>query len=190
MSFNADGSLETADTSSATPTGSINLTIPWSAASGLGSQTIAVNMGTVGTTSGVTQFNAASALSSTVDGSPYGSVTGVTIGNDGTVTAQFSNGLSQAVYKVPIATFANEDGLAQVSGNAYVATQDSGAASVNQATSGAAGSIQSKSLEASTVDLSTEFTNLITAQQAYGAAARIVTTADQMMQTLEQLPST
>jgi flagellar hook protein FlgE len=40
------------------------------------------------------------------------------------------------------------------------------------------------------VDLSSEFTNLITAQNAYSAAARIVTTADQMMQTLEQIPAT
>jgi flagellar hook protein FlgE len=189
MSFNADGTLANADTSASTPTGNISLTIPWSAASGLGSQTISVNMGTVGTTSGVTQFDAASSLSSSENGSPFGNVTGVSVGTDGTVTAQFSNGLSQAVYKVPVATFANEDGLAPVSGNAYTATQSSGSANVNLAASGSAGSIQSKSLEGSTVDLSTEFTNLITAQNAYGAAARIITTADQMMQTLEQVPT-
>ena len=59
-------------------------------------------MGTVGSTNGVTQFDAASAVSGqTVDGSPFGSVTGVTVGNDGTVTAQFSNGLSQNVYQIP-----------------------------------------------------------------------------------------
>ena len=52
-----------------------------------------------------------------------------------------------------------------------------------------AGGIASQSLEASTVDLATEFTNLITTQRAYSASARIVTTADQMLQQLEQLPS-
>ncbi len=58
------------------------------------------------------------------------------IGKDGTVTAQFSNGLSQDVFKIPIATFAtNADGLAQVNGNAYVSTKASGAANVNEAAS-------------------------------------------------------
>ena len=105
------------------------------------------------------------------------------------MTAQFSNGLTQNVYKVPVATFTNPDGLGQMSGNAYAATQSSGAPNINLADSGNAGSIQSKSLEGSTVDLATEFTNLITTQRAYSACARIVTTADQMLQELEQLPT-
>jgi flagellar hook protein FlgE len=166
------------------------VTIPWAASTGLASQTLSVNLGTVGSSSGLTQYDTASSLgSSPTDGSAFGSVTGVTIAKDGTVTAQFSNGLSQAVYKVPIATFTNPDGLGQVNGNAYIATKDSGAANVNLANSGAAGGIASQSLEASTVDLATEFTNLITTQRAYSASARIVTTADQMLQELEQLPS-
>ena len=105
------------------------------------------------------------------------------------MTAQFSNGLSQNVYKVPVATFTNPDGLAQMNGNAYIATKGSGTANVNLANSGGAGGIAAQSLEASTVDLATEFTNLITTQRAYSASARIVTTADQMLQQLEQLPT-
>jgi flagellar hook protein FlgE len=123
------------------------------------------------------------------DGSSFGNVTGVTVSKDGTVTAQFSNGLSQSVYKVPIATFTNPNGLGQVNGNAYVSTRASGAASVNLANTGSAGGIAARSLEASTVDLATEFTNLITTQRAYSASARIITTADQMLQQLEQLPT-
>jgi flagellar hook protein FlgE len=126
---------------------------------------------------------------STVNGSPFGSVTGVTVAKDGTVTAQFSNGLSQDVYKIPVATFANPDGLAQVSGNAYIANKASGAANINVANSGSAGGIASQSLEGSTVDLAAEFTNLITTQRAYSASARIITTVDQMLQQLEQLPT-
>jgi flagellar hook protein FlgE len=190
VSFNSDGTLKNVD--GATPaSGTFNLTIPWAASTGLASQAVAVNLGTVGGTSGLTQFDTASSLNGTSpDGSSFGNVTGVTIGKDGTVTAQFSNGLSQNVYKVPIATFTNPDGLGQVNGNAYVATKASGAASVNQANTGSAGGISSNSLEASTVDLATEFTNLITTQRAYSASARIITTADQMLQQLEQLPST
>jgi flagellar hook protein FlgE len=189
VTFNSDGTLNNVN-GAATPSGTFNLTIPWAASTGLSAQTVAVNLGTVGGTSGLTQFDTASTLNGTSpDGSSFGNVTGVTVSKDGTVTAQFSNGLSQDVYKVPVATFTNPDGLAQVNGNAYVATKSSGAANVNLANTGAAGSIAAQSLEGSTVDLATEFTNLITTQRAYSASARIITTADQMLQQLEQLPS-
>ena len=190
VSFNTDGSL--ANVNGASPaSGAFNLTIPWAASTGLASQSVAVSLGTPNSTSGLTQFDTPSSFTgANPNGSPFGSVTGVTVATDGTVTAQFSNGLSQDVYKIPLATFASADGLGQVSGNAYVATKSSGAADVNLANTGPAGSVASNSLEASTVDLATEFTNLITTQRAYSASARIVTTADQMLQELEQLPST
>jgi len=189
VSFNSDGTLKNVN-GAAPASGTFNLTIPWAASTGLASQAIAVNLGSVGGTSGLTQFDTASTLNGTSpDGSSFGNVTGVTVSKDGTVTALFSNGLSQAVYKIPIATFTNPDGLGQVNGNAYVATRGSGAASVNLANTGAAGGIAAQSLEASTVDLATEFTNLITTQRAYSASARIITTVDQMLQQLEQLPT-
>ena len=188
MSFNSDGTLANADTSAATPTGSINVTIPWAASSGLQPQTISVDMGTVGTSNGVTQFASASSLtSSTVDGSLFGSLSGVTIDASGFVTANFSNGLSQKIYKLPVATFSNPNGLTAVSGNAYVASNNSGTPTINEASTGGAGKIQSNSLEASTVDLATEFTNLITTQRAYQASTRIVSTASDMLQQLMQM---
>ncbi len=189
VTFNSDGSLANVD-GAAPASGSFSVTVPWAATTGLGSQTIAVSLGSVNGTSGLTQFDAASSLNGTaISGSPFGSVTGVTVAKDGTVSAQFSNGLTQNVYKVPVATFTNPDGLAQMNGNAYIATKGSGTANINLANSGGAGGIAAQSLEASTVDLATEFTNLITTQRAYSASARIVTTADQMLQLLEQLPS-
>ena len=190
VSFNSDGTL--ANVNGAAPaSGTVSMTLPWNiATSGLSPQTMSVNLGTIGSTSGLTQFDTGSTLNgTTVDGSAFGTVTGVTVAKDGTVTAQFSNGLSQDVYKVPLATFTNEDGLGQVSGNAYIGTKASGTANINLANSGPAGTIQSQSLEGSTVDLATEFTNLITTQRAYSASARIITTADQMLQQLEQLPT-
>jgi flagellar hook protein FlgE len=189
IDFNSDGTL--ANINGASPaSSSFALTLPWSAASGLGTQNVNVNLGTIGGTSGLTQFDTASSLNAvTTDGSAFGTVTGVSVDKDGTVTAQFSNGLSQSVFKVPLATFTNPDGLMQLSGNAYIATKSSGAANINLANTGSAGAIQSQSLEGSTVDLATEFTNLITTQRAYSASARIITTADQMLQQLEQLPT-
>lgn len=185
VTFNTDGSLKTVDGAA---TGTFNLNIPWATSTGLSAQAIAINLGTVNSTTGLTQFDSTSALNGTsLDGSLFGSVTGVNIGKDGTVTAQFSNGLSQDVFKIPIATFTNPDGLAQVNGNAYVSTKASGAANVNEAASGNAGAVSAQSLEASTVDLASEFTNLITTQRAYSASARIITTANEMLQVLERL---
>jgi flagellar hook protein FlgE len=189
VSFNTDGTMQNVN-GAAPASGSFNLSIPWAASTGLAAQTVAVNLGTVGGTDGLTQFDSASTLNGTSpDGSPFGAITGVTVAKDGTVTAQFSNGLSQNVYKIPVATFTNPDGLGQVNGDAYIATKPSGPANINLADTGAAGGIAANSLEASTVDLATEFTNLITTQRAYSASARIVTTADQMLQQLEQLPT-
>jgi flagellar hook protein FlgE len=190
MSFNSDGTLATADTSSATPTGSVNITIPWSTSSGLAAQTVSLNMGTVGSSNGVTQFDSASTMTnSTVDGALFGSLSGVTIDQDGFVTANFSNGLSQKIYQLPLATFTNPNGLQAASGNAYQASATSGVATVSEANSGGAGSIDSNSLEASTVDLATEFTNLITTQRAYEASSKIITTAAQMLDQLMQMQS-
>ena len=188
MSFNLDGTLKNADNTASPAVGSINVTIPWAASSGLSSQTVSVNMGTVDSSDGVTQYESPSALSSSsVDGALFGSLAGVQIDGNGYVTAQFTNGLSQKVFKLPIATFANPNGLSAVSGNAYAVSKDSGTPSLSEANTGGAGSIQSSALESSTVDLAGEFTNLITTQRAYSASARIVTTASQMLDQLLQM---
>jgi flagellar hook protein FlgE len=191
MKFNSDGTLATADASSATPTGTVDVTVPWDpATSGLQPQTVTLNLGTVGNSDGLTQFDSASALvNSSVNGALFGNLTGVNVDTNGVVTAQFSNGLIQKIYKLPIATFSNANGLSAVSGNAYAVTNQSGNAIVGEANTGGAGSIQSSSLESSTVDLAAEFTNLITTQRAYSASARIITTADQMLQRLDQIPT-
>lgn len=191
MSFNSDGTLANANDSASPATGDISLTIPWSASSGLSSQTVTINMGTVGSSNGMTQFDSPSTLTNAaVDGASVGSLTGVTVGTNGDVTAQYSNGLNQVIFQVPVATFTNPDGLTAVSGTAYQANNNTGVPILNTPGTGSAGSIESSELENSTVDINTEFTNLITSQNAYSAAARIITTADQMLQTLDQIPAT
>ncbi len=195
MTFNSDGTLAgitntTGGSSTASADGTVGITVPWVASSGLQSQAITLNMGTLNTSNGVTQFDSPSSLSSsTVDGSLFGSLSGVTVDTSGYVTANFSNGLSQKIYKLPIATFSNPNGLTAVSGNAYQASNSSGVATINEASTGGAGAIASSSLEASTVDLATEFTNLITTQRAYQASSKIITTASQMLDQLLQMPS-
>jgi len=191
MVFNSDGSLQsvTPTGGSASTTGAVSINIPWdSTTSGLSPQDLTVNMGTLGGSDGLTQFDTTSTLTSAnVDGAVYGNVNGISIASDGTVSANFSNGLTQAVFKIPLATFANPDGLSEVSGNAFAATPGSGTPVVNVASTGGSGTINSKELEGSTVDLATEFTNLITTQRAYSACSRIVTTASQMLDELLQM---
>ncbi len=86
-----------------------------------------------------------------------------------------------------MATFSNPDGLAATSGNAYATSNNSGTPTISEADTGGAGTIKSKSLEGSTVDLASEFTNLITTQRAYSASARIITTASTMLDQLLQV---
>ncbi|HEY0282652.1 MAG TPA: flagellar hook protein FlgE [Rhizomicrobium sp.] len=191
VTFNSDGSL--ADVvptggGAAPATGSVSVDIPWSASSGLAAQTISINMGKVNGTDGITQYdNSSTMVSSTVDGALFGSLSGISVDANGIVTAQFSNGLSQAVYKIPLATFSNPNGLSEASGNAYLTSVASGSPTITEADLGGAGTIQSKTLEGSTVDLASEFTNLITTQRAYSASAKIITTASSMLDDLLQM---
>jgi flagellar hook protein FlgE len=191
MTFNSDGTLATVasnDGSSTVTGGSIALNIPWSSASGLTSQPLTINMGTLNSSSGVTQYDSASTLvSSNVDGALFGNLTGVSIGTNGIVTANFSNGLSENIYQVPLATFSDPDGLTAVSGNSYQSSTASGTPDINQANTGGAGTVNSNAVESSTVDLATEFTNLITSQRAYQASAQIISTASSMLQDLFQV---
>jgi len=103
------------------------------------------------------------------------------------LTAQFSNGRARALYQVPLATFLNPNGMKADVGGAFRTTLESGLYNINSANAGGAGRLVSGALEASNVDLAAEFTNLITTQRAYSASARIITTANDMLQELEQL---
>lgn len=180
IAFNGDGTL------SVPP--SVTLTVPWAASTGLSPQAITVNFGSTGQSNGVTQFDAPSALTAAnVNGAPYGALTSVSVDQQGYVTALFDNGIEKKVFKIPLATFADPNALSPVAGNAYQVSEGSGGATVLEAKTGGAGSIASKSLEASTVDLAKEFSDLITTQRAYSAATRIITTADQMLQELMQI---
>jgi flagellar hook protein FlgE len=103
------------------------------------------------------------------------------------VSATFGNGTTREIAQVALATFDNPDGLLAVNGQAYLSSGTSGDASLKVAGTGGAGSLTSSALESSTVDLSTEFTNLIIAQQAYDASSKVISTADQMTQALLQV---
>ncbi|MBP9756363.1 MAG: flagellar hook protein FlgE, partial [Phenylobacterium sp.] len=127
-------------------------------------------------TSSVTQVNS--------DGASVGNVVGVEVDENGVVSAIFDNSEIRQVAKIALATFPNPDGLTPVSGNAYRPTIQSGEFVLKEPTVAGAGQIAASTLEASTVDLSAEFTGLISTQKAYSASSKIITTADQMLEEL------
>jgi flagellar hook protein FlgE len=160
--------------------------------SGASDSTFTLNLGTAGETDGLTQYassgttNEISITSSTNNGSSAGSLSSVAVGDDGLVTAKYSNGESLIVAKVPVATFADEEGLSQLSGSTYSASSQAGTAVLSTAGTDGAGSITGSALEASKTDTATEFNKMIVAQQAYSAAAQVVTYVDKMYSTLIQ----
>jgi flagellar hook protein FlgE len=184
IAFNTDGTLDLA--SSTIPT-TLNVTT-WAASLGIANSSLAIDWGTNGSSDGITQFDSASTLlASDVNGAVFGSLTGVTVTDDGVVTALFDNGTRQDIYKLPIALFPNPNGLGAQSGNAYIATTVSGDLTMQEAGTGGAGLVAPSSLEASTVDLAEEFTTMIQTQRAYSAASRIITTSDEMLDELIRL---
>ena len=133
----------------------------------------------------MSQFSAASGVTQIAsNGTASGGISGISIDNQGLVTAVYGNGTTRTIAQVALATFPDEDGLTPISGDAYQESLQSGIHTLKVAGSSGAGTIAPSSLEASTVDLSAEFTGLITTQEAYSASSKIITTADQMMQQL------
>ncbi len=118
------------------------------------------------------------------DGAPIGTLGGFSVGQDGTITGSFSNGLNRKLGQVAIANFTNAEGLIDVGGNMFGAGPNSGEAIIGPPLTLGSGKIVGGALELSNVDLSQEFVNLILASTGYSAASRIITTTDQLMQQL------
>ena len=149
---------------------------------------IRFDFGSNGGTDGFSHFdNESTLISSAVDGANFQNVNGVSIGQDGTVTALFDNGLELTIFQLPVATFSNADGLTRRQGNAFGLSDLSGIATFQQAGQGGAGKIAPNSLEQSTVDLANEFSELIKVQRAFSASTRIITTSDEILEELTRI---
>ncbi len=152
----------------------------WATAEGIDAQTISFDLNT--SPGGLSQLNTASGvLSTTTNGTAFGNLSAIKIDDKGFVTASFDNGVTRQIAQLALATFTSPDNLTEVSGNAYQVSQGSGTFNLKTAASGGAGAVASSQLEASNVDLSAEFTGLITTQRAYSASSKIITTADEML---------
>lgn len=139
-------------------------------------------------TNGLTQFaDSSSSSEATVNtlqqnGYAAGTLQSIAVNGQNEITGTFSNGQTIALAQVTLATFSGADALQALNGNAYAATTDSGPPIY-----GGGGTVEGSSLESSNVDIATQFSDLIVAQQAYSANARVMQTADQMIQSLLQV---
>jgi flagellar hook protein FlgE len=160
--------------------------VNWASSLGVAAQTITLNLaGGNGSTSGLTQLDSQSVTQSiNTNGTAFGNLANIQINSSGIVTAVFSNGVTQNLAQVAVATFPDPDGLTPVNGDAFQVSQNSGTFTLEQPGSGGAGQIAPSTLEASTVDLSSQLTDLISSQSAYSASSKIISTANQMMHDL------
>ena len=177
---NTTGSLSAAGYAAGSPA-SLSFTVDF----GSGAQTIQLGMGTYGTADGLTQYAGStySLRGLTQNGVPPGAFQSVSTEQNGNVVVNYDNGQSRVVAQVPVITFNAPDELQRQNGQAFTATQSSGQAVAQQAGSNGAGSLVIGSVEQSNVDMASELSKLIVAQQAYSANAKVVTSANQLLQT-------
>jgi flagellar hook protein FlgE len=145
-------------------------------------QTMSLNL------SGMTQLAAAfNVTSATANGNAPSGVTGVSIAANGALTFNYANGSSSAAYDIPLANVASPDNLTPVNGDAFQANAESGPVYLGSAGGAGFGSIESSSLESSTVDLATELTEMIQAQSAYEANSKVFQTGTDILDVLNGL---
>ncbi len=147
-----------------------------------GGATIALDM------SNTTQLGAPFGVNNlVVNGNAAGAIRQVNISEDGTLNYQIDNGQLVPAYKIGLATVSSPTHLTNISGNVYAANGDSGPMYAGSAGSGGLGTIQSSTLEASTVDLATELSSMIIAQRAYTANTQSFQVASEILQVLNNL---
>lgn len=183
LSFNSSGQL-------ASPSGTVTGINVTGLADGAANMNLTWNLNDPSGTPSITQQNSASATTNpTQNGFAVGTLTGYSVLSDGTVQGQYSNGQTLSLGQVAVANFANPQGLTQGADGSEQATSASGAAVIGQAGVAGNGTITGGAVEQSNVSLSTEFANMIVAQQSYDANAKVLTTLDQVDQSTIQMVS-
>ena len=138
--------------------------------------------------SGTTQYGSTNATNRLLqDGYSSGSLSGLSIGTDGVIKGNYSNGETRNIGQMVLANFDNPNGLQSIGGNQWVETSTSGQPTVDAPGSGRLGLVQSNALEDSNVDLTSELVNMITQQRNYQANSQTIKTQDQIMQTIVNL---
>ena len=122
-----------------------------------------------------------------IDGFKVGKLTGVSVGTDGMITALYSNGVQKLLGQICVGKFPNAMGLENAGDNLYQITASSGDVQICDIKAEGIGSITTGVLEMSNVDLSQQFTDMITTQRGFQANSRIITTSDSLLEELVNL---
>ncbi|MBI1822634.1 MAG: flagellar hook protein FlgE [Nitrospirae bacterium] len=188
LSFNSNGAL-TAQSATTYLSNAVAATGFNFSGGATANQAVTFNFGTPlpgGTgLNGITQFAGTSAiLNLTQDGYATGSLESVSIGKDGTISGLFTNGKNRTLGQVALARFNSPEGLSHLGNNLFGATADSGAPIVGTPAASGLGTILAGSLELSNVDLAEQFTKMIEFQRGFDANSKVITTTDDMLQTL------
>lgn len=164
------------------PADTVDLNIDWSQVDGKDAQTLTIDF------SALTSVATETSTKSISDGKAVGLMTGVGVQTDGRIIAAYSNGDNVCIGQIAVATFDNPAGLESVGDTLYQTTMNSGMFDgIGEDVSAAGGSITTGVLEMSNVDLSTEFTEMITTQRGFQANSRIITVSDTMIEELTNL---
>jgi flagellar hook protein FlgE len=147
-----------------------------------GGQTLSLDLSQ--TTQLATAFGVNSA---TINGNAPGSLNGLAISASGVLSFQYSNGASQNAYVIPLANVPSPDNLTSVLGGAYETSNTSGPLQVGNAGVAGLGTLDSSSLENSTVDLATELTSMVEAQSSYEANSKVFQTGSDILDILNNL---
>lgn len=147
-----------------------------------------LDIGSPGSFEGITQFRSPSTTAAREqDGYPMGKLQEISINEYGDVDGIYTNGVSKSIARIYIAEFNNPAGLLKRGDSMFGVSNNSGEAVMLRPGIGSSSKIKPGALEMSNVELSTEFTNMITTQRGFQANARVITTSDQMLQELVQL---
>lgn len=150
---------------------------------GSAGNSIALNLADSSGNPTITQYAETSAKSAnSADGNAATNLNSVAIASGGAVVATYSDGTQVTVGQLAMATFQNPSSLIAVGNNDYQVSGETSAPSLGLPGSGGRGQIIGSALESSTVDIATEFTNLLVYERSYQADSKVVTTADQVNQ--------
>ena len=132
----------------------------------------------------ITQFDQASTnLASSQNGTQAGQLTSMAIGANGQITAVYSNGDNVAVAQLAVGTVLNPQSMQDLGSNTFGVTSATAIPAIGTPGTGSRGTVTGGALEASTVDIATEFTNLLIYERGYQANSKVITTEDQVIQT-------
>jgi len=166
-------------------------TTPWTF-SGAAASALAFDFGldaTGATTDGTLRMSGSESSVSAIsqDGMSTGELASLSVESDGTIVGEYTNGEQATIGQVALATFRSEAGLVRMGGTLFAASAEAGDPAIGAAGTGARGDISGSALERSNVELEDQFVAMITSQRAYQASAKVISAADESLQTLVQL---